>query len=63
MMRNPDSVASETYELKLATFDNDQLEEFLALLNYFKTAINGTETMSISVRINYVLKLLREKAL
>ena len=36
MRRNPASDVSETYELKIAMFNNDQPEEFLGLMKNFK---------------------------
>ena len=44
MRRNPVSAASETYDLNMATFENGQPEEFLALLKNFKTVIDGIGT-------------------
>ena len=33
---------SETYELKIVTFEHDQPEEFLALMKNFNRAVDGT---------------------
>ena len=63
MRRNPALAASETYELKMATFENGQPEEFLALLKNFKIAINGTGTTSVAGWINYLRTILRAEAL
>ena len=63
MRRNPDSAALETYELKVSMFKNVKLEEFIALIKNFKTAIDGTITISVSVWINYLHNMLRGESL
>ena len=59
MRQNPDSAASETYNMKMATFENGQQEEFLMLLKNFKTAFNRSGTMSVAGRNNYLRTMLR----
>ena len=54
MRRNPTSAISETYNINISMFEDGQPEEFLALLNNFSIAIDGTGTTSPSGRINYV---------
>ena len=54
---------SETYKLKIVMFENSQPKEFLALVNNFKTVIDGTRTTSAAVKINYLRTLLRGEAL
>ena len=49
---NPSSADSETYKLKIATFENGQTAESLAVLNNFKTTINRKGTTSAAVKIN-----------
>ena len=63
MHRNLSDADSEMYELKIATFEIGQPEEFLALIKNFKTAIDGTGTMLAAVRMNYLLNLLRGEEL
>ena len=57
------SSTSETYKLKMTTFENEQPEDFLMLMNNFKTAIEGTGTISVAGRINYLHTMLRGEAL
>ena len=61
--RNPTSDNLETYNINISTFEDGQPEEFLALLNNFRTVIYGTGTMSPSGRINYLRTMLRWEAL
>ena len=63
MRLNLASSASEPYELEMATFENGQPEEFLALLKNSKTAINGTGTMSVSGISYYLRTMLHGEAL
>ena len=63
MRRNPSSAESETYNINMNTFYDGQPGEFLALLNSFSIAIDGTGTTIPSVRINYLRTMLREQAL
>ena len=46
MHQNPLDAASETYTLKIVTFEHGQPEEFLKLMKNFKKAVNeiGTKT-------------------
>ena len=59
MRRNPDLAASGTPKLKMSMFDNGPPEEFLTLLNNFKTTINGTGTTPVAGWINYLGMMLR----
>ena len=59
----PSDAGSETYELKIATFENGQPEELFVLMKNFKTAIDRTGTMLESVKISYLRNLLRGEAL
>ena len=58
MWRKPASAASKTYKLKIATFKNGQLEDFLGVHKNFKTEIGGTGIMSIVGRIDDIRKML-----
>ena len=59
MRQNPSNVTSETYELKIVTFENGQPEEFLQLMKNFKRAVDGTETTTTAGKINYLRTMLR----
>ena len=63
MRRDLSDTKSETYELKIATFENGQAEEFLALMKNFKTALDGKGTTSAAGKINYLRTILRGEAL
>ena len=63
MQRNPSSATSETYNVNMNTFDDDQPEEFLSLLRNFKITTDGTGTTTTSVRINYLRTMLCGKTL
>ena len=63
MHKTPDSATSEMYKLKMSTFKNSQLEEFLAFLKSFRISINGIQTTSVSGRIKYLRKMLHGEAL
>ena len=63
MRQNLSNADSETYKLNIATFEHGQPEEFLALMNNFKTAIGGTGNMLAEGKINYLLTLLRGESL
>ena len=52
MRRDPASTASNTYELKIQTFENGKPEEFLQIMKYFKTATDGMGTTSAAGKIN-----------
>ena len=58
MRRNLSDANLETHKLKIATFENSQPEEFLALVNNFKTTVDVTGTMSAAGTINYIRTLL-----
>ena len=59
---NPASATSETYKLSIYTFENGKPEEFLALVENFKTAIDGTGTRSVPVWVNYLRTMLYGEA-
>ena len=63
MIQDPSDANSETYKLKIATFENVKLEAFLALTKNFKTAIDGAGTISAAGKINYLRTLLCGDAL
>ena len=54
---------SETYKHKIAMFENGQPEKFRALMNNFKTAIDGTGTTSAAEKIKYHRNMLGGEAL
>ena len=58
MWRNPTSATSEKYIINISTFEDGQPEEFLALLNNFKIAVDETGTTSPSGIINYLRTIL-----
>ena len=49
--------------MNISTFDDDQPEEFLALLRNFKIAIGGTGTTTPTGRIGYLRTMLLGKSL
>ena len=57
MCQNPSDVASETYELKIVTFEHGQPEEFLPLMKNFNRVVVGTGTTTAVRKINYLLTL------
>ena len=59
----PGAATSETYKLKMATFENGQPEYFLMLLKNVKTAIDRTQTSLDVERINHLRTMLRVEAL
>ena len=63
MQHKPVSSASETYKLKMATFENVKPEYFLRLPNNFKTDIGGTGTTAIVGKINYLQTMLHVESL
>ena len=63
MRQNPSNVTSETYELKIVTFENGQPEEFLQLMKNFKRAVDRTETTMSAGNMNFLLNILRGEAL
>ena len=56
------SADSKTYNINMATFDNDQQKEFLALLNNFNITIDVTVTTSGTGWVNYLHTMLRGEA-
>ena len=57
MRQDTESALSQTYELKIAMFENGKPEELIKTMNNFKTAINGTGTTSVSGKTNYLYTL------
>ena len=55
---DPASATSETYEMKLAVLENGKPEEFLKIMDKFKTAIDVTGTASTVGEINYLRTLI-----
>ena len=53
MRQYPASTTSETYKLKVQTFEKLKLEEFLQMMKDFKTGIDGTATISATGKINF----------
>ena len=47
MRQYPASSTSETYKLKIVTFENGKPEEFLALIKKLMTSIEGTGNTSV----------------
>ena len=58
MRQDPESVMSETYDLKIDTFENGKPEELLALTKNFKTAIDRPGTKFETGRNSYVCTML-----
>ena len=54
MWFNPASNTSETYELRIIIFENDQPGDILTILNNSKKSIYGTVTTTVSLHINYL---------
>ena len=61
--QDPFDANSETYDIKIATFENSQPEELLALMKNLKSAVDGTGTTLASGRINYLRTLLHGESL
>ena len=59
MRRYPASAVSETYELKVQTFENGKPEEFLQIMKYFKTGTDGKRTPSAPGNIQFLRTMLR----
>ena len=57
------SATSETYELKVQTFENGKPEEFLQTMKYFKTATGSTGTTSATMKLQFLSRMLRGKLL
>ena len=57
------SDTSDTYNLKVRTFKNGKLEEFLQMIKDFKTGIDGTGNTSTTVKIQFLRKMLRGEGL
>ena len=58
MRRNLYGANSETYKLKIVTFEHGQPEKFLAIMKDFKRVVYGTETTTAAVKINYQKNML-----
>ena len=63
MRQDPASTTSETYELKVQTFENGKPEEFLHMMKDFKTGIDGKATLSATRKIQFICTMLRREAL
>ena len=63
MRRDPTSATSDTYELKVQTFENGKPEEFLKMMKDFKTETDGTGTTSATGNIQFLRIVLRGEAL
>ena len=63
MHRGPESATSKTYELKVQTFKIFKSEEFLQMMKYFKTGIDGTGNTSASGKIQFLCTMLRGESL
>ena len=63
MRQNPVLATSKIYELKFPTFKNGKPEYFLQMMKDFKTATDGTGTMSATVKTNFLRTMLRGEAL
>ena len=59
MRQNPSDATSETYELKIITFEHGQLEEFQQIMNNFKIAVDKTGIKMEAGKINYLRNILR----
>ena len=59
MRRDPESAASDTYELKFQTFENVKPEEFLQMINDFKTETDETGTTSATGKIQFLCNMLQ----
>ena len=59
MRREPASSTSETYELKVQTFENGKPKYFLQMMKDFKTGIDGTGMTSVSGKIKFLPTMLR----
>ena len=57
----PTSTTSDTYKLKVQTFENGKPEEFLHIIEDFKTGIDGTATTSATGKFNFYAQLYTEK--
>ena len=63
MLQNLSDTHSETYKLKIVTFEHGQPEQFLQLLNNFKRAVDWTGTTTAEGKIKYLRNLLHGEAL
>ena len=63
MRQNPSDADSETYKLKIVTFEHVQPEEFLQIMTNFNRAVDVTWATNAAGKINYICKLLRGEAL
>ena len=57
MRQNSSNADSETYKLKIAMFEHGQPEEYLALINNNKIAIDRTGTTLVARKIKYLRTL------
>ena len=63
MRRHPASATSETYELKIKTFENGKPEELIQMMKDFNTATDRTGTTSDNGKIQFLRTMLRGEAL
>ena len=59
MRQKPPNVALETYNLKIATFEHGQPEEFLHLTTNFKRVVERTWTEMAAGKLNCLHTILR----
>ena len=57
MRQNSSNADSETYELKIITFEHRQPEELLQLMKNFKRVVDNTGTTTAEGKINYIRNL------
>ena len=57
--RDKTSQKSDPYELKMALFDNGEMEEFLLFISNFNTTIEESGTFVANANIQYLRTLLR----
>ena len=63
MRRNLSDADSEMYKLNIVTFEHGQPEEFFALMKNFNRVVDGTGTMPVVCKKNYLGTILRGEAL
>ena len=54
MRQDPASATSKTYELKVPMFENGKSEKFLQMMKDFRTAPDGTGTMSATGKTHFL---------
>ena len=63
MRQNQSDADSETYKIKIGTFENGQPEEFLQIMNNFKRAVDRKGTTTTAGKINYLRNILSGESL